>query len=284
MIGALQTQKKVIELAENSLKAEVLVITMDTSGFSVGLFSKELDIIKIGDLSFREKARNGEELASGFMHLTEEFGLRTSNFQSIRINWLGKNFTLIPNSFYKAERAKEILEFNIGNTNDERICVNDVRSDIKLLFTIPAELKNVIDRTFPHHELKHSGTCAINSFFTHFQLKKSNIFLNIHDDKIELLVKKDRQLLLYNIFSIKTNEDILYYLLFSVEQFKLDPASLQLAVCANRETNDELFTAIKKYIRHVNFAVSDKFIKRKGAFESLPHHYYFSLLNQPLCE
>jgi hypothetical protein len=284
MIGALQTQKKVIELKENSLKAEILVITMDTTGFSLGSFSKELDILKIGELSFREKARNGEELASGFEHLAEEFGLRHSNFQSIKITWPGKNFTLIPNSFYKAERAREILEFNIGNINDERICVNDVKSDIKLLFTIPSELKNVIDKTFPHHELKHSGTCTINSFFTHFQLKKANIFLNIHDDKIELLVKKDKQLLLYNIFSVKTNEDVLYYLLFAVEQFKLDPSNLQLTVCANRETNDELFTTLKKYVRHIDFAVSDKIIKRKDVFETLPQHYYFSLLNQPLCE
>ena len=99
-----------------------------------------------------------------------------------------------------------------------------------------------------------------------------------------MCIKRDKQLLLYNIFSTKSDEDILYYLMFSVEQFKLDPNSLKLCVAANRETNDELFKTLKRYIKNVNFAVSDKIIERTETFETIPHHYYFTLLNRLLCE
>lgn len=284
MVGALQTQKKVTGLRDNPPNAEILVINLGLTGYEVAFFSKDLVVTGAGELAFKEKAGSADNLAYYFNQLVAEFNLTKTNFLSICINWSGKNFTLVPSAYYKPDKAKELLEFNTGKMEEETVCVNDVKPDIKLLFSIPTELKSVIDRIFPQHELKHSGTCAINLFFTHFQLKKANVYLNLQEGQIELLVKNDKQLLLYNIFETKSNEDILYYLLFSVEQFRLDPASLHLSISGNRETDDELFTAIRKYVRHVSFAVSDKLIQRKEAFETMPHHFYFSLLNRPLCE
>jgi hypothetical protein len=284
MVGTLQTQKKLFELKENPEKADILVINLDTSGFETALLSKDLTIIKTGELIFKEVPKNSEDLENYFAQLVSEFHLAQPTFTSIYINWPGKNFTLVPSAYYKPEKAKELLEFSVGKTEEGTICVNDVKPDIKLVFSVPTSLKNILDKTFPHHQLQHSGACLINLFFTHFQLKKANVLLSIREKQIELVIKKDKQLLLYNIFDIKTNEDILYYLLFSIEQFKLDPVTLQLAISANRETNDELFDAVKKYIRHVNFAVTDKVIQRKEVFETLPHHFYFSLLNRPVCE
>ena len=81
-----------------------------------------------------------------------------------------------------------------------------------------------------------------------------------------------------------TGIDVLYYIMFSIEQFELNPLTLKLFISANRKTDDGLFTALKKYIKHVDFTVSDKLIVRKEAFEQLPHHYYFSMLNRLLCE
>lgn len=49
---------------------------------------------------------------------------------------------------------------------------------------------------------------------------------------------------------------------------------MKVAIAANRETSDTLFAAIKKYIRNVEYAVSDKLIIRKEELEKLPHHYY----------
>ena len=110
------------------------------------------------------------------------------------------------------------------------------------------------------------------------------MFLNVHEQQIELLIKKDKKLLLYNVFNTKSDEDVLYYLLFSIEQFNLNPLTLKLAFSGNRSTGDELFKAIKKYLKYADVVVSDKIIKRKDVFETLPHHYYFSLLNSVLCE
>ena len=199
------------------------------------------------------------------------------------MNWLGNHFTLVPSSFYNADKAKELLEFNIGSTTDELTFTNDI-NDIKLIYSVPAELKNTLDKTFPNHNFKHIGYGSLKLFFTHFQLKNADVFINLHNGQTEVLIKKDKQPVLYNIFKTQSDEDILYYVMFSIEQFELNPATLKLFISANRKTDDSLFTALKKYIKHVDFTVSDKLIVRKEAFEQLPHHYYFSILNRLLCE
>lgn len=285
MISAAQIHKNFFELKEKPSKESVLIINISEHSFELVTFTSETyTAVKLAELVFKEPFKDQIELSEFFKQFVEEYNVKTNNFQSIYINWLNKHFTLVPASFYKPEKAKEVLEFNVGTVENELVFTNDVLTDIKLIYSIPTELKNTIDKLFPHHNLKHFGYSSIQLFFTHFQLKNADVFLNVHEQQIELLIKKDKKLLLYNVFNTKSDEDVLYYLLFSIEQFNLNPLTLKLAFSGNRATGDELFKAIKKYLKFADFVVSDKIIKRKETFESMPHHYYFSLLNRVLCE
>jgi hypothetical protein len=285
MITASQIQKKIYELKDTSVKSEVLVINISDQNFEMVCFTKEpYSITRLGEISFNDAFKNEDELNQYFLQFVNDLDLSKGRFNRILINWLNKHFTLVPDSFYSADKAKELLNFNVGDIKDETVLTNEVLGDVKFVYSIPTSFKTTLDRTFPKHNIKHFGYSTIQLFFSHFQLKGADVFLNIHDQGIELCIKKDKQLLLYNMFSTKSDEDILYYLMFSIEQFKFEPGSVKLCVAANRETNDELFKTLKKYIKNVNFAISDKIIERKETFESIPHHYYFTLLNRLLCE
>jgi hypothetical protein len=285
MITASQIQKKTYELKDTSLKSDVLIINISDLSFEMVCFTNEpFSITKLGEISFNDAFKNEDELNQYFLQFVNEFDLGKGRVKKIWINWLNKHFTLVPDSFYSADKAKELLNFNVGDIKDETILTNEVLGDVKLVYSIPSSFKTTLDKTFPKHDIKHFGYSTIQLFFSHFQLKNADVFLNIHNQGIELCIKKDKQLLLYNMFSTKSDEDILYYLMFSVEQFMLDPTILKLCVAANRETNDELFKTLKKYIKNVNFAISDKIIGRQETFESIPQHYYFTLLNRLLCE
>ncbi len=284
MLSTTDIQKNVIELKVEKLPSEVLVINLSYHGFEVVSFTKSpYTITKIAESVFKEPVKHADELSDLLLQFVSENNFNKENYKSILVNWLGNHFTLVPASFYDADKAKEMLEFNVGGTNGELTFTNDV-NDIKLIYSVPAELKNSLDKTFPNHNFKHIGYSTMKLFFTHFQLKNADIFLNIHQGQTEILIKKDKKPVLYNMFKTQSDEDVLYYLLFSVEQFELNPTTLKLFVSANRATTDNLFTAIKKYVKHVDFTVSDKIIVRKEAFEQTPHHFYFSALNRLLCE
>jgi hypothetical protein len=284
MISATAIQKHLIELKQEKLTADILVITISQNGFEAATFTKAPHTItKIAASTIKESIKQPEELSDLFIQFITETGLQKQNFHSILINWLGEHFTLVPSSFYDPEKAREMLEFNVGPMEGETILTNEV-NDIKFIYSVPTELKNVLDRTFPNHNFKHIGYSSLKLFLSHFQLKNADVFVNIHEGQTELLIKKDKRPVLYNMFRTHSDEDVLYYLMFSVEQFDLDPLHLKLYVAANRDANDALFVNLKKYIRNVEFTISDKLIIRKEAFEQMPHHNYFSVLNRLLCE
>lgn len=45
------------------------------------------------------------------------------------------------------EKARDLLEFNIGKNPEESVITNDVE-DIKLVYSIPNEIKSTLDRLF----------------------------------------------------------------------------------------------------------------------------------------
>lgn len=284
MISTLPTHKKNYSLKLDSYQTEVVVLTISAYGFELAGFSKSpYHITKIAELTFESAVKDFRDLNNYLIQFVNDNDLTRHAFQSVYVNWIGNHFTLLPNSFYDADKARDLLEFNVGKTPDEQIATNDVE-DIKLIYAIPTEIKNTLDKLFANHILKHIGYSTIKLFFNHFQLKNVDMFLNIHKGQTEVVLKKDKKPLLYNVFTTNSDEDILYYLLFSIEQFNLNPLTLKLALAANRETQSELFTAIKKYIKNVDFAVSDKLIIRKEELEKIPHHYYFTTLNRIVCE
>lgn len=284
MISTLPLHRKDYSLKLDAQKTENLVLSISANGFELAGFSKSpYYITKISELSFEAGIKDFRDLNNYLIQFLNDHDLPRHTYKNIFINWIGQHFTLLPSSFYDSEKARDLLEFNIGKTPDESIITNDVE-DIKLVYSIPTEIKNTLDKLFPSHNLKHIGYSTVKLFFNHFQLKNADLFLNIHNGQTEIVIKKDKKPLLYNVYNTLSDEDILYYLLFSIEQFNLNPANIRVAVAANRETSSELFVAIKKYIKNVEFAVSDKLIIRKEELEKLPHHFYFTTLNRLLCE
>ena len=87
-----------------------------------------------------------------------------------------------------------------------------------------------------------------------------------------------------SVFNFSNNEDILYYLLFTMEQFELNPLHAKLVIAAQIPASNELITSIKKYVKHVSFCVHNNSLNLTGDLLQLPQHYYFTLLNQHSCE
>jgi uncharacterized alpha/beta hydrolase family protein len=78
-------------------------------------------------------------------------------------------------------------------------------------------------------------------------------------------------------------------LLFTLEQLNLNPLTVKVVVAGQIETEGNLISSIKKYIKFVNFfsnttSVFTSANAHQSELDKLPPHYYFSVLNQHLCE
>ncbi len=235
------------------------------------------------DIFEREYSPNNyqsEHFINEFSFFLNDNNLLKSRYSNISIELLNRNFTLLPKQ-YATSNVKEMLALNTGITNPENISLNHIGNEISIAFTIDKDLRNFIERTFNTAHIKHAASATIELFTTLPAFKNEQLFLNIHPHLMELVVKEGKQFKFYNVFKWDVHEDILYFLLFTMEQYSISASSARLTLAANLPAEDRLFSLLKKYIRHVQFHVS-KIIDKP--LENLPNHYYFNILNDHLCE
>src|SRR5438105_3070802 len=122
MLATSTIHKNLIELKLEKAQADVLVINLSYYGFELAAFTKSPHTItKIAETTFKDPIKHADELSDAFLHFVDENNLQKQNYKTILVNWAGDHFTLVPSSFYDAEKAKEVLEFNIGEIKNELV-------------------------------------------------------------------------------------------------------------------------------------------------------------------
>ncbi|MCE3227782.1 MAG: hypothetical protein K0S32_2333 [Bacteroidetes bacterium] len=224
----------------------------------------------------------GNSLNDHLTFLFNNYRLTQRKFKQVNICVLNHHFSLTPESFAMFENAKSFLKFSSGE--EEMKNSYSYRFDnINFCYSIENDLVPFLEKQFKNATVRHAGAVNINLLFSNNSLKSCNLFLNFNKGVFELAAKENNKLLYYNVFNYETNEDVLYYLLFMMEQYELNPLTCKLSVAGQIEADGELLKSIRKYVKTVTLAVNDKSFSKSFADVKLPDHYFFSLTNQHLC-
>lgn len=213
----------------------------------------------------------------------KHFQLSKKAYKKVYVNYFNPQFTLCPVNFYVQENLRSLLEFNVGSVGNQLIETDDITTDIKLIYAIDEQLKSTLDNIFPNHHLTHTLSVLAKLMLNAEEMTKENILLSIHTNHIEIIVKQDHKLILANQFSIKTQEDVLYYILFTLEQYKLNPLFVNVCVTGNIDSTSNLISSLKKYIKHIRLAKGHKSLDWQSV-SGMPQHFNYSLINRLFCE
>ena len=72
---------------------------------------------------------------------------------------------------------------------------------------------------------------------------------------MELTYFLKNKLMFYNRFNFTTKEDVIYYLLFAIDQLKLNPEEIPVVITGN--ISEDNYKIIYKYIRNVSIFNSE---------------------------
>lgn len=218
-----------------------------------------------------------------FSFLIQNYFLAQKKFEKVNIAFLNHDFNLVPEAFAPENSLKPMLNFTTGISPTKGSSAHQIKG-VKFSYAVDIDLLNYFEKTFVNATTRHAGAVGLSLLFSQHSLVGANVFINIHDNHLELAIKENDGLQFYNVFNYTSNEDILYYLLFTMEQFGLNPLQLKLSVAGQLPVSDDLIKSLKKYIKHVSFCVHDPSVKLSGELLQMPQHYYFTLLNQHICE
>jgi len=226
---------------------------------------------------------NLHSLSEHLIIAIKHFQLSKKSYQHIYVNYFNKQFTLCPTAFHETKHNRTFLEFNVGTTDDKIILTDDIHTDVKLIYAIDESLKSTLDLLYPNHQLKHTMTVLSKLMLQSEELTKENIILSVYSNHIEIAVKLDHKLVLVNQFDIKTQEDILYYILFILEQYQLNPLTAHITLAGNIDSTSILISSLKKYIKNIRLSQGHKKLKWSNV-AGMPQHFNYTLLNRIFCE
>ncbi|GIV26830.1 MAG: hypothetical protein KatS3mg027_0644 [Bacteroidia bacterium] len=273
------------KISEKELKQKSLLL-------SLSIFQDELESAII-DLeahsvytssiyaSSQRKFSNNELtfLLNDFIH---RYHLQSLSFKSIQIIHSSPHFTLCPAEFYLPEHKRDLLQFVHPLSSDEIILTNDFES-IKILYAIPQSLHNNLLQIFPSARFFHSSTSMLYILFFHPLLQHSKLWIHLHPNYIEVIAKDQKQFLFYNTFDTKTSLDVLYYILFVIEQLKFSPKETVVYISGNISLKHSIIQLLQKYLHSVQILNHHPKLHILPLNSSLLTHHHFITLNHHLC-
>jgi hypothetical protein len=226
-----------------------------------------------------------EEVIPYLNNILERESVFTNKFRNVTIVVDTALYTLVPDTLYESFRREDYLSFNHEIPKGDIIDGYSLRTrGMVVLFSYPANLRQIITRKFPSARIIPSVAGLVESAFTLFKNKEGrSILVNIRQQSFDVLVMEPNRLTLLNTFPYKSSEDFLYYLLFTCEQLGLNTESMQLNVAGEIEKRSGLMKLMEKYIRNISYVKRPASFEYSYKFKDLPEHYFFNILSQQLC-
>lgn len=265
----------------NSNHIKELSIQISLSGLSFCILNRTSNTIEfLQKLIFEKKANPIEALEHLKKGLASHSEL-TQTFFSVLVIYQNELSNLVPKELFNEEQSADYLKFNSKILKSDFISHDEIAINDSVNVYVPyMNINNFIFDTFGVFEYKHSSTILIDSFLQNeIKTDDPTIYLNVNDQHFELIAIKDKKLLLYNSFEFSTKDDIIYYLLFAMEQLQFNPETVQLKLMGLVEKDDEIYNIIYTYVRFVVFYNPNYSFEFKQDLELAQPHHNIIILN-----
>ena len=246
MVTGLKTTRKINNL--DSFSIINLTIDIGYNEIRFILYDNiENILLDYTDITFEDSA-NVEDIISKYFDAKEDSNL----LNLITVNHYNSLHTIVPQALFDKNNIKNYLKFNNSLlANDEFLYdIIKINESINVFVPIKFNISN-LQKYSKKVTQKHYTTDLINEIH---KIEKnntnSNLYLNINNSKIDIILTSDNQLKFINTFDYSTNEDIVYYVLFCFEQLNLNPENSPVIIAGN--FNESTYNMIFKYIRNVS--------------------------------
>ena len=266
------TYKLYLEIGTNALKYTLLNTKNNTF---IGLEEYRLNGIF-----------NTYALVEPLTSLIKNVPLLQKTFATFHVAFINQRSTLIPNAIFQQDKLALYHQYNFTQQEEDTFLHDNlINLSAKNIYSVPDYIINVF-KPIKNVAFSHFSSALIEAGLIHAKQSNSlsSIDLHILPDSFQIVVIKNQQLELYNSFTYQTSEDFLYYLLFVLDQLKIDNEKATIRLLGEVEKNSTLYSMLYKYINTINFGNRPENLKFSYILEEVPVHFHYPLFNQFLCE
>ncbi len=264
---------------------------IETIRFAV-LADDERRCIALGD--FRN---NKVPLSAGFNEQVKSFGTfldgvleavpwLTEPFVKNRVAWEGPSSTLVPSDLLVEGETWEYLSFSHRIEAGETVLSDRMKEPSAFnIFSVPEKIRESLAERFRPAGIRHHSTAFIAGALAdhaHHQ-GKPVLYAYLWGQVIDLVFIDRDGLKFQNRFTCSSPEDGIYYILYVLQQFTVDPAHARVFLTGGIMEGDRLFSLLGKYVGHPSIPGSVHDIHLHGDLSDAPVHQWFTVLNLFRC-
>jgi len=264
-----------------------LTIRVSPDGFSFVVFSLDKNRY-LGLETFQIKRIDQQaKLAAALDELCILRQWITYPFHSVVVI-VDNNFnTLIPISLYEEKEKGVYLAFNQEFQDNSRIQSDLLKAaEAYNLYYLPNPLVEKVKDIWANARIVHLQSVLGESLLITHRNQQSDqtAFIHLRHDNFDLIVLKNDKLLFINNFRFNTPEDFIYFVLFSFDQLRLNPETVQVVLSGIIEKGSKNYDILFQYVRNIWFAERNPTFEYSYKLEDIPVHQHFIIYNALQCE
>lgn len=269
---------------KNAVSSYNLSVLVGTDRFSFMAFDQDQQKVQLLK-SYQFHAEKKQAIKTIVHEIYSQDSLLNNGFHQTSIAIVNEKNSLIPSRLYEENQENTYLRRLIDLPEEDVLLVNEIAElDIRNVFSIDTGLKNILHSYFPNAQLFHVSTLFIKGAR---ELSKHRagfqIYLNVIGRNFQIVLFENQDLVFSNIFSYKSANDFVYFLMLIFDQFKLKPEAIPLYLCGQITEDSEIYKLIYRYIRHIHFISLPHFLNFGPRLKNETNHHFFNLYCSKLC-
>lgn len=211
------------------------------------------------------------------------------DWKQIKVAVKNHSFTLIPATLFDPDAASDYLRLNcdIDLKQESIFSYHHQNLEAVNIFTADYTFLRVWEELVPQKKVLYlHQTSGLISGLDHYgeRTDQFKLFVYIEKNNLYLLIFKENKLQFCNLFQCQTPEDFLYYLIFVMQEHKLNPESDRVTVWGEISHDSVLFNLMRKYIRHVQFGSRPTGPSYSYKLADIFDHHYLDLYSLYFCD
>lgn len=230
------------------------MISLSTTGFSIIVANAEKHKILLSAHSHWNPVKEEKILIERFENCLYELPIIPDHSASMKCLLNFQKFSLVPEDYYRKGQGQKILSYTAKLAKGDRIFTDHwTANEALLVHAVPEAMYAWVSGRFGQAVLHHEAS-AIDRLQQHYAKSDSFGLLYVTPREADFYLTFQGKLRWYNKFDYQTEEDLLYFILYCLEQNRFLPTELELFVGGLSLRGDKLRVLLDRYIALVKDA------------------------------
>lgn len=193
---------------------------------------------------------------------------------------VNREFVFIPYEHYNEEAAINYLQLNARFDQQAHTLqhIKHYELDAVCYFPINTQLGDWLNDQYKDIAVQYAH---FNSCFLHGLLANDydHLCISIHPELMSIAWLENRKIKFVNTFPYNSPSDILYFVLFVVDELQLSEDSLKISLWSREDHTEDTLGLLRQYIREVELGKRPMNLNFTDDFDELPAHHLFDLFS-----